>query len=61
MESVAEGEGAPCFTENARTVLLPEVTVEAFEESVEYLWEKGYFSHWKPDDKFKSPDKNPSL
>ena len=61
MESAVEGEGTPCFAEYAPLVLLPEVTVEAVENSVKYLWEQDYFSYWKPDEKLKPPENNTSL
>jgi hypothetical protein len=47
-----ENNGKPCFTEYAAIVLLPDVTVEAVEKAVQFLWERDYFKYWKPDEAF---------
>jgi hypothetical protein len=53
MESDIEN-GKPCFAEYGALVVVPEVTVEAVERSVLYLWQNGHFNYWKPSEKFNT-------
>jgi hypothetical protein len=40
--------GKPCFAEPG-LIVLPEVTVEAIQDAVQFLWEQGFFAHLKAD------------
>jgi hypothetical protein len=40
--------GRPCFAEPG-LIILPEVTVEAIQDAVEFLWEQGFFAYLKAD------------
>ncbi len=53
MEYAVKG-GSPCFAEQG-LIILPEVTVEAVEKAVVFLWKQGFFSHLRPDETFSAP------
>jgi hypothetical protein len=38
----------PCFTEPG-LIIVPEVTMRAIQEAVQFLWEQGFFTSLKPD------------
>ncbi|MGH9832240.1 MAG: hypothetical protein ACREBD_07775 [Blastocatellia bacterium] len=40
--------GKPCFAEPG-LIVLPEVTLEAIQDAVRFLWEQGFFAHLKAD------------
>ena len=41
--------GQPCFAEE-NLIVVPEVTFEAVQRSIEYLWESGFFSTLKSEE-----------
>ena len=40
--------GKPCFAEPG-LIIVPEVTVQAIQDAVQFLWEQGFFASLKPD------------
>jgi hypothetical protein len=40
--------GRPCFAEPG-LIILPEVTVEAIQDAVQFLWKQGFFAYLKAD------------
>jgi hypothetical protein len=45
-DSIENGE--PCFAEQ-NLIVVPEVTIEAIQNSIRFLWEKDFFSYIKPE------------
>jgi hypothetical protein len=39
-------EGKPCFAEPG-LIIVPEVTMQAIEDAVQFLWKQGFFTHMK--------------
>lgn len=44
----AAHQGKPCFAEPG-LIIVPEVTVQAIQDAVQFLWKQGFFTTLKPD------------